>query len=113
MELAECASASWQDARKFSVPKPRTDPVTDPCQLGWAHAAPMEAFYRHPMDIAFFNATQTVPEPPHVTENNILYYWIGLQDYNSSANPVIQPVLSYVPGSSSNNWYFESWNCCP
>ena len=73
----------------------------------------MEAFYQHDKDIGVFSATYTVPEPPKATVNNVLYYWIGLQDVNSSANPVIQPVLSYVPGASRNNWYFASWNCCP
>jgi len=54
-----------------------------------------------------------VPDSPAVTASNILYYWIGLQDRQSPDNPVIQPVLSFVPGSSADNWYFESWNCCP
>lgn len=87
--------------------------VTDPCKLGWAHAAPLEAFYQHSKDIAEFSATYTVPDAPTTTQHNILYYWIGLQDLNSTENPVIQPVLSYVPGATANNWYFASWNCCP
>lgn len=87
--------------------------VTKPCNLDWPHAAPLEAFYEHSKDIAEFSATYTVPQPPTATADNILYYWIGLQDLNSTANPVIQPVLSYVRGSASDNWYFASWNCCP
>lgn len=86
---------------------------TNPCQLGWAHAAPLEAFYQHSKDILQYNATYTVPEPPSDASTNILYYWIGLQDLGSEENPVIQPVLSWVKGSEANNWYFESWNCCP
>jgi hypothetical protein len=88
---------------------------TSPCTLGWAHAAPMEAFYYTAagVSVATFSAQYTVPDPPASTSANILYYWIGLQDRGSSANPVIQPVLSYVPGASANGWYFESWNCCP
>lgn len=82
--------------------------VSNPCKLGWAHAAPMEAFYRHTKDIASFTATYVVPDTPQKNDGNILYYWIGLQDLNSSANPVIQPVLSFL-----DTWYFESWNCCP
>ena len=86
----------------------------DPCALDWPHAAPMEVFSRHNESIVRFTASYVVPEPPSVTKANILYYWIGLQDTDSAANPVIQPVLSYYPGSSfPNNWYFESWNCCP
>ena len=93
-------------------PPPRSPPrnQSKPCSLGWPHAAPLEAFYQHSRDIAEFSATYTVPDPPASTASNILYYWIGLQDLNSSANPVIQPVLSYVRGSSSDNWYFASWN---
>ena len=83
-------------------PRPPSN-FTHPCSLGWAHAAPMEAFYQHDKDIGVFSATYTVPEPPTATANNVLYYWIGLQDVNSTANPVIQPVLSYVPGASRNN----------
>jgi hypothetical protein len=107
-------------------------PPTDPCALKWAHAAPMEAFYLHTQPVASFTSTYTVPEPPASVADNVLYYWIGLQSINSTLNPVIQPVLSYVPGASANNWcvarctfcsppryptlrhrYFESWNCCP
>jgi len=75
----------------------------------------MEAFYFAPngTEIASFAAEYVVPEAPVSTSSNILYYWIGLQDLGSAANPVIQPVLSYVPGASTDNWYFESWNCCP
>lgn len=73
----------------------------------------MEAFYQHSRNISKYTATYTVPDPPTTTSSNILYYWIGLQDLNSAENPVIQPVLSWVKGSSENNWYFESWNCCP
>ena len=97
-------------------PKPptRTAPPSDPCELGWAHAAPMEAFYQHSKDIASFTATYTVPTPPATTASNILYWWIGLQPpHGSPLNRVIQPVLSYVAGSSPNNWYLESWDCCP
>lgn len=90
-----------------------TGVLTDPCQLGWAHAAPMEAFYQHSKNISNYTATYTVPEPPTSASTNILYYWIGLQDLDSVENPVIQPVLSWLKGSSENNWYFESWNCCP
>ena len=89
--------------------------VADPCALGYAHAAPMEAFYytSEDVDVTSFSADFVVPDAPESTVENILYYWIGLQCRGSKANPVIQPVLSYVPNASANNWYFESWNCCP
>lgn len=98
-----------------SPPLKAVRPHSDPCALGFAHAAPMEAFYYTParVNVTSFTANYVVPEPPAATASNVLYYWIGLQDRGSSANPVIQPVLSYVPGASANNWYFESWNCCP
>ena len=103
---------------KYTPPAPPVPPATvttSPCELGFAHAAPMEAFYylKPGLTVDKFYAQYTVPDPPVNTASNILYYWIGLQDLNSSENPVIQPVLSYVKGSSENNWYFESWNCCP
>ena len=88
---------------------------SDPCTLGYAHAAPLEAFYYAPegVNITSFEAQYVVPEAPLSVESNILYYWIGLQDRGSAENPVLQPVLSFVPNASANNWYFESWNCCP
>lgn len=86
---------------------------SDPCALDWAHAAPMEVFSRHNESIVSFTANYVVPDAPKTVASNILYYWIGLQDTTSAANPVVQPVLSFYPGSSPNNWYFESWNCCP
>jgi hypothetical protein len=73
----------------------------------------MEAFYQHSRDISQYTATYTVPDPPANSGAEILYYWIGLQDFDSVENPVIQPVLSWIKGSEPNNWYFESWNCCP
>ena len=95
-------------------PAAQAAPPTDPCELGWAHAAPMEAFFQHSKQIATFSATYSVPTPPATTSKNILYWWIGLQPpHGSPLNRVIQPVLSYVPGSSPNNWYIESWDCCP
>ena len=98
---------------KYTPPAPPVPPATvttSPCELGFAHAAPMEAFYylKPGLTVDKFYAQYTVPDPPVNTASNILYYWIGLQDLNSSENPVIQPVLSYVKGSSENNWYFES-----
>ena len=33
-------------------------------------------------------------------QGNVLYWWIGLQDLNSTENPVIQPVLSFL----NNTW---------
>lgn len=98
------------------TPPSRPHGTSDPrnvCDLGWPHAAPMEVFSQHNESIVGFSAEYVVPDAPSMVVGNILYYWIGLQDTSSAANPVIQPVLSYYPGSSPNNWYFESWNCCP
>ena len=80
--------------------RPRADGAADrPAELGWAHAAPMEAFYQHSKDVSSFTASYTVPTPPATTASNILYWWIGLQPpHGSPLNRVIQPVLSYVAG---------------
>lgn len=112
--LAQCPHSRLPRSVADGLRRRSDDKVADnPCKLGWAHAAPMEAFYQHSHDIARFSVTYTVPDPPSSVGDNILYYWIGLQDTSSRENPVIQPVLSYVKGSDPNNWYFESWNCCP
>lgn len=92
---------------------PSSASLSDPsniCGLGFAHGTPMSAFYQHTKDVMNFTATYTVPNSPSSASSQDLYYWIGLQDTSSSANPVIQPVLSF---RDSTSWYFESWNCCP
>ena len=99
-ERAGCTEPRPPPALQQSLP--------DPCDLGWSHAAPLEAFYQHSKDVAVFNATYTVPQTP-TDPSATLFYWIGLQALNSTANPVIQPVLSW----EDETWFFESWNCCP
>lgn len=84
------------------------------CGLGWAHATPMEAFYVTNASIQSYTATYAVPGNPALATDQFLYYWIGMQDLNATtgkAGPVIQPVLAFH--GSKNNWYFQSWNCCP
>jgi hypothetical protein len=59
-----------------------------------------------------FTVTQTVPGNPTITNSNqVLFYFIGMQDNDSPAVNIIQPVLTW--GNGNNAWYLESWACCP
>jgi len=63
-------------------------------------------------NIQFMGATYTVPATPAANNQQVLFYFIGIQD-NSSPNAVniLQPVLTF--GNGLPGWYVESWACCP
>jgi hypothetical protein len=59
-----------------------------------------------------FTVSQTVPgNPPTPNGGQVLFYFIGMQDNDDSAVNIIQPVLTW--GNGYNQWYLESWACCP
>jgi len=60
-----------------------------------------------------FTSTYVVPEDP-VNNNGrqVLFYFIGMQDNDDpKAVNILQPVLTW--GNGYNQWYVESWACCP
>lgn len=60
-----------------------------------------------------FTSTYVVPQDP-VNNNGeqVLFYFIGMQDNDDpSAVNIVQPVLTW--GNGYNQWYVESWACCP
>jgi len=64
-------------------------------------------------DLEQFTVTQTVPNNPAITNGIfVLFYFIGMQDNDApTAVNIIQPVLTW--GNGYNEWYLESWACCP
>jgi len=60
-----------------------------------------------------FQGTYTIPQnPADPNGGEVLFYFIGMQD-NDAPNylNIIQPVLTW--GNGLNQWYVQSWACCP
>eukprot|EP01089_Gocevia_fonbrunei_P003283 TRINITY_DN1320_c0_g1_i3.p1 TRINITY_DN1320_c0_g1~~TRINITY_DN1320_c0_g1_i3.p1 ORF type:complete len:300 (+),score=67.35 TRINITY_DN1320_c0_g1_i3:359-1258(+) len=64
-------------------------------------------------DLHTFTSTYTIPfDPTDKNGGQTLFYFIGLVDYDAPSNyNIIQPVLTW--GNGRNQWYVESWACCP
>jgi len=60
-----------------------------------------------------FTSTYVVPQDPVNNKGDqVLFYFIGMQDNDDpSAVNIVQPVLTW--GNGYNQWYVESWACCP
>jgi len=63
-------------------------------------------------DLQSFTVNQTVPGTPTLSNSDqVLFYFIGMQDNDADAVNIIQPVLTW--GNGYNQWYVKSWACCP
>jgi hypothetical protein len=59
-----------------------------------------------------FTSTYMVPGNPGSMSNQVLFYFIGMQDNDDpGAVNIIQPVLTW--GNGYPQWYLASWACCP
>jgi len=58
-----------------------------------------------------FTSVYTVPGDPPTNSNQVLFYFIGMQDNAYSAVNILQPVLTW--GNGINGWNLASWDCCP
>lgn len=102
-----------------------SEPTTDTELNGW-----LDYVGYWPEDkIVFFNGTYTVPEDPLSSMDQVLFYFIGLEnieeDSSSSTTKttadddddiestitILQPVLTW--GNTETGWSMASWNCCP
>uniref|UniRef100_A0A6U3SZ20 Uncharacterized protein n=1 Tax=Octactis speculum TaxID=3111310 RepID=A0A6U3SZ20_9STRA len=118
--------------KKASIMKKRagetldaSEPTTDTELNGW-----LDYVGYWPEDkIVFFNGTYTVPEDPLSSMDQVLFYFIGLEnieeDSSSSTTKttadddddiestitILQPVLTW--GNTETGWSMASWNCCP
>jgi hypothetical protein len=58
-------------------------------------------------------STWTVPLGPTSNDGQVLYFFPGLEDFNTSET-ILQPVLGwYMWASGLSGWSIASWNCCP
>jgi len=58
-----------------------------------------------------FISNYTVPGNPPLDSDQVLFYFIGMQDNDASAVNIIQPVLTW--GNGMDGWNAASWACCP
>jgi hypothetical protein len=58
-----------------------------------------------------FSATYTVPAAPTKSLNQVLFYFIGVENFDSNTVTILQPVLTW--GNGHTGWNMASWNCCP
>ena len=71
------------------------------------------------LPITFFNGTNTVPDTPkNQSADQVLYWFIGMQNNEDRKVRILQPVMTYEPQNGTaegepSNWSFTSWNCCP
>jgi len=59
-----------------------------------------------------FTGNYLVPPNPQTNSNQVLFYFIGAVNYQSTVvETILQPVLTW--GNGLNGWSYASWNCCP
>lgn len=82
----------------------------NPTINGWV----LDADYSSSVAIGRIVASWTVPSAPtRVTSSQVDYFFPGLEQSESSAESILQPVLGYNAFSSPyNKWTMASWNCC-
>jgi len=106
-ELPECMSWALKMQYERQLARNRTI-VSENDQLvgdGWLDNA---AFYP-PNYASSFSGTYTVPQGPSSRGYQYLYYFLGLENMNTSPLTILQPVLTF----SGGYWSVSSWNCCP
>ncbi|HEY3520159.1 MAG TPA: hypothetical protein VGK80_03855, partial [Rhodanobacteraceae bacterium] len=81
---------------------------TDAVINGWV----VTGQYLQPRSAAarFLAAQMAVPPGPSVQSGQVLYFFPGLEDYESTIT-IVQPVLAWN-GFNDNAWTVASWNCC-
>jgi len=58
-----------------------------------------------------FTAVYTVPGDPPTDSNQVLFYFIGMQNNAYPQVNILQPVLTW--GNGIDGWNLASWDCCP
>jgi hypothetical protein len=77
-------------------------------QNGWLD----NAGYYPPAEVVQFTGTYLVPPDPNVDNQQVLFYFIGTENFQSGVTvSILQPVLTW--GNGYNGWSMASWNCCP
>jgi len=70
------------------------------------------AGYYPPGRVSSFDGFYTVPGSPPTDGSQVLFYFIGAENFQSGVGvTILQPVLTW--GNGINGWSIASWNCCP
>jgi hypothetical protein len=67
--------------------------------------------YTPTFNVADFYGQYTVPANPKISLNQVLFYFIGVENLKQSPVTILQPVLTW--GNGHTGWNMASWNCCP
>jgi len=67
------------------------------------------AGYTYASGYSKFSGSYNIPTDPDVGKEQILYYFIGLENTDGGPLTILQPVLGWVNGE----WTLASWACCP
>ena len=68
--------------------------------------------YEYPgAEVGFLNGTFTVPEAPDAQNDQVLFYFIGVENLHTGELTILQPVLTW--GNGYSGWSMAGWNCCP
>jgi len=95
--------------KRLSAYKARANPRgADAFVNGWLD----NAGYYPPSEVETFSGTYSVPPNPPSNGNQVLFYFIGSENFQSSVGvSILQPVLTW--GNGHTGWNMASWNCCP
>jgi hypothetical protein len=93
-------NASWPAAKK--------PPASG--YSGWF----LTAYYTTSTGVGSISANWVVPSSPSKTTDQVDYFFPGLEQSESDAESILQPVLGYnaFSGSGVSLWTLSSWNCC-
>jgi hypothetical protein len=74
----------------------------------------LTAYYTTSSGVGSISANWVVPSSPSKTTNQVDYFFPGLEQSESDAESILQPVLGYnaFSGSGVSLWTLSSWNCC-
>jgi len=64
-----------------------------------------------PSEMGSFTGYYTIPGNPLTTGAQVLFYFIGVENFDNTAVTILQPVLTW--GNGNIGWSMASWNCCP
>lgn len=70
--------------------------------------------YEYTPTMGNFSSLYTLPDENPTPAKQLLYYFIGLVNFDNEPETIIQPVAQYdYSGQYPDGWSMESWNCCP
>jgi hypothetical protein len=74
----------------------------------------LTAYYTTSTGVGSISANWVVPSSPSKTTDQVDYFFPGLEQSESDAESILQPVLGYnaFSGSGVSLWTLSSWNCC-